>query len=231
MNNIPTSIRVFEEHFQQYDKWFDSHKWIYKSEIEALRKLIPQEGIGLEIGIGTSRFSTPFGINIGIDPSRKMANIAKEKGIDAICAVGEYLPFKEEIFDFVLIVTTICFLEDPFKTLKETGTILKKGGSVIIGFIDKMSKLGRLYESRKEEKIFYQAAKFYSVKDLQKWFDKLSFANFSFYQTIFHELNKTNMIEPIKEGYGEGSFVAFKARKTSLKAKNDKHSLMHIILK
>ena len=224
LNNIPASIRVFEEHFQQYDKWFDSHKWIYKSEIEALRKLIPQKGIGLEIGIGTGRFSTPFGINIGIDPSRKMANIAKEKGIAAICAVGEYLPFKEEIFDFVLIVTTICFLEDPFKTLKETETILKKGGSVIIGFIDKMSKLGRLYESKKEEKIFYQAAKFYSVKDLQKWFDKLSFANFSFYQTIFHKLNIINVMEPIKEGYGEGSFVAFKARKACPKVKNDEKS-------
>jgi len=219
LNKISTNISVFEKYHGQYDKWFESHKWIYKSEIETLRKLIPQEGIGLEIGVGTGRFSTPFGINIGIDPSRKMLNIAKDKKIDVICAVGEYLPFKIEIFDFVLIVTTICFLEDPFKTLKETKTILKKGGSVIIGFIDMNSRLGRLYQFRKEEKIFYKTAKFYSVKDLQKWFDKLSFNNFSFYQTLFHELKKTNMMEPIKEGYGEGSFVAFKARKLCLNIK------------
>jgi len=190
LNKIPTNISVFEKYHRQYDEWFEDHKWIYKSEIETLRKLIPKEGRGLEIGIGTGRFSTPFGINIGIDPSKKMLNIAKEKKVDVICATGEHLPFKGEIFDFVLIVTTICFLEDPFKTLKETKTILKKGGSVIIGFIDMNSKLGRLYQFRKEEKIFYKTAKFYSVKHLQKWCDKLSFDNFSFYQTLFHELKK-----------------------------------------
>ena len=112
-------------------------------------------------------------------------------------------------------------MEDPFKTLKETKTILKKSGSIIIGFIDKKSDLGKLYESRKEEKIFYKTAKFYSVKHLQKWCDKLSFNNFSFYQTLFHELKKTNIMEPIKEGYEEGSFVAFKARKPH-NIKNDK---------
>jgi ubiquinone/menaquinone biosynthesis C-methylase UbiE len=213
LNKIPANILVFEEYSQQYDKWFNRHKWIYKSEIEALRKLVPQGCIGLEIGVGTGRFSTPFGINIGVDPSIKMGSIAKEKRIDVICAVGEYLPFKGEIFNFVLIVTTICFLEDPFKTLKEIKMVLKDWGSVVIGFIDKNSKLGKLYESRKEEKIFYKAAKFYSVKDLKKWLDKLSFTNFSFYQTIFNELNKINIIESIKEGYGEGSFIVLKAEK------------------
>ena len=221
MNKIPTNILVFEEYYQRYDEWFNSHKWVYKSEIEALRKLIPKECIGLEIGVGTGRFSTPFGINIGIDPSRKMVHIAKEKGIDVICAVGEYLPFKKEIFDFVLIVTTICFLEDPFKTLKEIKIVLKKNGLVIIGFIDKSSKLGKFYESRKEEKLFYKAARFYSVKDLKKWLDKLLFINFCSYQTIFNELNKINIMEPIKEGHGEGSFIVLKARKSSLKKKRD----------
>jgi len=42
---------------------------------------------------------------------------------------------------------------------------------------------------------------------------KVGFKNFNFTQTIFHTLSKIKAIEPIKEGYGEGSFVAIKTIK------------------
>jgi hypothetical protein len=38
--------------------------------------------------------------------------------------------------------------------------------TLIIGFVDGDSKLGRFYESRKSESRFYGSAKFYSVEDL-----------------------------------------------------------------
>ena len=212
-NKITASIQVFEQFYQEYDNWFTRNKWVYRSEIEAVRKLIPKHGLGLEVGVGTGRFSTPFGIKIGIDPSKRMGFIAKKRGINFICGVGEQLPFRREIFDFVLNITTICFVDEPFMTLMEIRRILKVGGSVIIGFVDKNSELGKFYESRKEESKFYKPAKFYSVEGVKKWLNRLSFSDFSIYQTIFHKLNEITTIEPIKKDYGEGGFLVLKARK------------------
>ena len=212
-DRVSSGIRVFEEFYQQYDKWFRRNKWVYRSEVEAVRKLIPHEGFGLEVGVGTGRFSVPFGIEIGVDPSMRMGSIAMRRGIRVVCGVGEDLPFREEAFDFVLNITTICFVEDPFTTLKETRRVLKNGGSVVIGFVDKKSKLGRLYETRKEKSRFYRAAKFVSVDDVLRWLMSLSFADFSAYQTIFHDLGEIDTMEPVKEGFGEGGFVALRAKK------------------
>ena len=211
---FPETIQVFERFHWQYDRWFMRNKWAYRSEIEAVKKLIPRKGLGLEVGVGTGRFSTPFGIDVGLDPSRRMVSIAKKRGINVICGVGEHLPFQEKIFDFILNVTTICFVEDPFMTLKETERVLKKGGSVIIGFVDKYSELGKLYEEKKRGSRFYKLAKFYSVDDVQRWLTRLSFTNFSIYQTIFQDLNEIESMEPVKEGYGEGGFIAFKATRS-----------------
>ncbi|WP_455277130.1 class I SAM-dependent methyltransferase [[Eubacterium] cellulosolvens] len=210
---IPESIQIFEKFCQEYDNWFSRNKWIYRSEIEAVKKLIPKHGLGLDVGVGTGRFSFPFGIKIGIDPSKMMGLIAKKRGINIICGVGELLPFRKEIFDFVLIVTTICFVKEPLITLKEIKRILKIGGSIIIGFIDKNSELGKLYESKKDESKFYRTAKFYSAEKMQKWLDMLSFSDLTIYQTLFHNLNEINTVESIKEGYGKGGFLVFKGKK------------------
>jgi hypothetical protein len=56
------SIEIFEKHAQEYDEWFDKNKPVYESEILALKDLIPREGTGLEIGVGTGRFATLLGI-------------------------------------------------------------------------------------------------------------------------------------------------------------------------
>jgi ubiquinone/menaquinone biosynthesis C-methylase UbiE len=210
---LPENIHVFEKYYQHYDRWFIRNKYVYRSEVEALKKLIPRKGLGIEIGIGTGRFSTPFSIEIGLDPSIKMGSMAVKRGIEVVRGVGEHLPFRQNIIDFVLIVTTICFVKDPFITLKETRRILKNRGSVIIGFVDKNSNLGRYYFAKKEESMFYQPAKFYSTEDVQRWFTRLSFSDFTIYQTIFRRLKEIKALEPIKEGYGEGGFVVFKAKK------------------
>lgn len=51
---------IFEEAATEYDEWFVTHKWVYKSEVEAVRKFIPETGEGIEIGIGTGRFLYPI---------------------------------------------------------------------------------------------------------------------------------------------------------------------------
>ena len=49
-------LDVFNKYAQEYDEWFETHNWVYNSELEAVRKLIPETRTGIEIGVGTGRF-------------------------------------------------------------------------------------------------------------------------------------------------------------------------------
>jgi len=204
-------MNVFEEAAVEYDEWFETHKWVYQSEVAAVRKFISETGKGIEIGVGTGRFSIPFGIKVGIEPARAMAEIARKKGITVYEAKAEHLPFQDNSFGFALIVTTLCFLENPLKALQEIRRILKPAGKVIIGMLDEESPLGRLYEERRKESKFYRDARFYSVNQVLDWLKKLEFDNLQTVQTIFKNPDKIQSLEPIEEGFGKGLFVVISA--------------------
>jgi ubiquinone/menaquinone biosynthesis C-methylase UbiE len=204
----------FEKYAEKYDEWFDKNKFLYESELQAIRELLPKSRNGIEIGVGSGRFAAPLGIKLGIDPSRKMGKIAQKRGgIKFIEGVAESLPFPDLQFDFVLMVTTICFLDDIETSFKEAGRVLKPGGYLIIGFIDAESPMGRLYEKHKNESTFYKDATFYSVKEVVSYMKKANFKDFSFRQTTFQSGEELKCIEPVKEGYGEGSFVVVRGVK------------------
>lgn len=206
-------IEPFENYTGEYEDWFERNKFVYLSELEAIRSQVPKSGYGLEIGVGSGRFAAPLGIKLGIEPSKKMREIAKERGIEVIAGVAEALPFPDTQFDFALMVTTICFLDDIERALQEAYRVLKPDGCLIVGFIDKESPLGRLYQRHKEDSVFYRVATFYSVAEVITHLQKASFKNFSFTQTVFHNLAEVKDIEPVLAGYGKGSFVVIKARK------------------
>jgi SAM-dependent methyltransferase len=208
-------IEPFEKHPLQYEQWFDRHKFAYESELQAIRKLLPQHGNGLEIGVGGGRFAAPLGIKLGLEPSSKMMEIAQARGIEVIGSVGESLPFRDSQFDFATMVTTICFLDDVEVAFSEAYRILKPGGCLIIGFIDKDSSIGQLYQQHKNENVFYRIATFYSVDEVVSCLKMAGFKVFNFAQTIFHNLAEIKGIEPVREGYGEGSFVVVRAVKTN----------------
>ncbi len=208
-------IDVFEKHAHRYEEWFEKNKYAYQSELKAIKRLLPQTGIGIEIGVGTGRFAKPLGIKVGVEPSSQMIKIAKKRGIKVIKGVAENLPVADSSFDFVLMVTTICFLEDIEAALKETYRILKPNGFLVIGFVDRDSPLGKLYQQRKEKSVFYKEATFYSVKEVVSYLKGAGFNNFAFAQTLFHIPSKLQSIDTVKEGYGEGSFVVIRASKIS----------------
>ena len=207
----------FEKYPIRYDNWFERNKLAYESELRAIKKLLPKNGQGMEIGVGTGRFAAPLGIKLGIDPSKRMLEIAQKRGIRVIEAVAENLPFNNNTFDFVLMVTTICFLDDIEAAFKEAYRVLRPESPLIIGFIDKNSKLGRQYQQHKNNSVFYKIANFYSVHDVISYLKKAGFGNFSFIQTLYHKLSEITEIEPPKKGYGEGSFIVIRAIKTGRK--------------
>ncbi len=77
---MPKTI-PFEKYAEQYDDWFSENQWVYEAEIRAVKSMIPASGRGVEIGVGTGRFAEPLGIKIGVDPSKRMGEIARKRGI------------------------------------------------------------------------------------------------------------------------------------------------------
>jgi SAM-dependent methyltransferase len=206
-------ISPFEKYSDKYDEWFEKNRWVYEAELRAVKAMMPTGGHGLEIGVGTGRFAEPLGIKIGVDPSKRMREIAQKKGIRVLEGVAERLPFDDSRFDFVLIVTTICFVDDISKALLETYRILSDKGVLIIGFVDRNSKMGKTYLKRRKENVFYKEATFFSVDELVEYMDQAGFTDFRFNQTIFGTLVETGEDEPVKTGYGKGSFVVIRGRK------------------
>jgi len=205
-------VHIFAESAQEYDAWFDKHRLVYESEILALKSLMGPAGIGLEIGVGTGRFAVPLGLQLGVEPAKAMANLARRRGIKVYRAVAEALPFRDDSFDAVVMVTILCFLREPFLSLTEATRVLKPGGRLLIGMIDKDSPLGRSYEAHKQESRFYRQARFYSARRVVGWLKKLAYEKIDTCQTILGDLQDITSLEPVKTGHGEGVFVVVSAR-------------------
>jgi SAM-dependent methyltransferase len=207
-------VEPFEKNVDKYEAWFDRNRAAYESELEALRGLLPKSGEGLEVGVGTGRFAAPLGIRVGVDPAKAMGKIAMEKGIEVCLGVGENLPCEDSSFEFVLLVTTICFLDNVPAAFGEAYRVLKSGGSILVGFIDRESSLGKVYEQRKQDNEFYRDATFFSVSEVVRHLEQAGFRGFVFRQTIFQNPTEMKQADPVRSGYGEGSFVVVRAEKT-----------------
>ncbi len=206
-------IQPFEDHIKRYEEWFVKNRYAYESELQAVHMLLPQTGTGVEIGVGSGRFAAPLGIRCGVEPSPRMRVIALEKGIEALDGIAESLPYRDSTFDFALMVTTICFLDNVEKALEEAYRVIIPGGCLIIGFVDRESALGTFYLEHREESVFYKIAEFYSTSEVSRYLKQAGFTDLSFAQTIFHALSEIREIEPVKRGYGEGSFVVARGTK------------------
>jgi SAM-dependent methyltransferase len=200
-------IEPFELYTEDYERWFERNRGLYLSEINLLNSLIQDVVFykPLEVGIGTGRFAKPLGVTYGIDPSTAMLKIAKRRGLKVARGVAEAVPVKTSSVDFALMVTTICFVEDPIASVREVERILKSEGYFLIGFVDKNSFLGRLYERKKPHSKFYKPATFFSTEEILNLVESnTTLVSVKIAQTIFGLDNK---IYPHKEGFGEGAFV------------------------
>lgn len=201
----------FNAHHDRYEAWFTRHQAAYNAELSAVRALLPRQGFGMEIGVGTGRFAGPLGIKIGVDPSHSMLDYAVRRGILGIQGIAETLPFKSAVFDFVLVVTTICFVDDVKATLIEARRVLKPRAPLVVGFVDRDSTLGRHYLDHKDENVFYRNATFYSASEVENLLRHAGFAHQRWVQTLSKPLNEIQEIEPYCQGRGHGGFVVVSA--------------------
>jgi SAM-dependent methyltransferase len=210
-----TESSPFVHYHQRYDEWFERHHAAYLSELLAVRAMLPWRGRGLEIGVGTGRFAGPLGVEFGIDPAGEMLSYARTRGVQVVCAVAEALPFAHAVFDYALIVTTICFVEDARAMLQEAARVLRSGGTLVIGFIDRDSPLGMDYVAHQAENVFYRDAKFFSAAEVEALLIETGFDDLTWAQTLRTPLAEVREIEAMSAGTGNGAFLVVRAR-TSL---------------
>lgn len=206
-------MNVFAEKAAAYDAWYDAYKPVLASEILALKKFLPAPGKFLEIGAGTGRFGEPLGVTLGVEPAPAMAQMAIGRGMTIIGARAEALPFADGVFDLVLFITTLCFVADPLRGLREATRVLKPRGRVLIGMVDEDTPVGRLLAAPKKVGTFLREARFYPVSQVLAWLAALSYGNFKTCQTLFRPLDYITEPEPIRDGSGEGYFVVIAGEK------------------
>lgn len=203
--------KVFDRYAKEYDQWFENHPDIFSLELTTLKKVMPMMGESLEVGVGSGRFASKLGVTFGLDPSIELLKIAKSRGIEIIEGVAESLPFSDNRFDTILFITTLCFVDDPFKALTEAKRVLKQRGILIIAMIDRDSKLGQRYENLKGQNPYYKYAHFFSITEIKELLRKIGFKQVEFYQTDFTSIEMFNAEETAKPGFGENGFIVIKA--------------------
>ena len=201
----------YEAHHRRYDDWFIRHAAAYQSELLAVRALLPWQGLGLEIGVGTGRFAAPLGVQVGLDPAHEVLEYASKRGVLTVQGIAEELPFSNNSFDYALCVTTICFVDDATAMLSEAHRILKPGGELVIGFIDRNSDLGKHYLVHQAENVFYRDAAFFSAREVEQVLLDAGFVALTWVQTLSKPLQENDEIEAVRAGRGQGAFVVVKA--------------------
>jgi SAM-dependent methyltransferase len=203
---------AFEAHHERYEAWFGRHEAAYLTELLALRAFVPWQGRGLEIGVGSGRFAGPLGVQVGVDPSPAMLVHAARRGIQVVEGTAERLPFADASFDHALVVTTICFVDSPAALVAEARRVLRPGGRLVVGFIDRDSPLGRHYLAHKEESVFYREATFFSASEVEGILLGGGFTMAGWGQALSRPLAQALEIEPLRAGRGECAFVVACAR-------------------
>jgi SAM-dependent methyltransferase len=202
-------IGHFEHTWKQYDAWYDAHPALYATELAALERAVPR-GTGLEIGVGTGRFAAPLSVRFGLDPSFNMLGPARRRGVTVVQGLGEALPFKPGSFDFALIVFVLEFVEDHGRFLEEAVRVLGRGGSLVIGIIDRDTAWGRYFVEKTALGPFFNPP---SLRDLLGILESLGLEPGETSQTLFGPPPGLPAVEEPRSGFGDGGFAVIKALK------------------
>ncbi len=154
-------MQVFDSEAETYDQWYETPLGKFIDSIET-REIIyllhPTKGMSvLDVGCGTGNYSIKLArlgcVVTGVDISERMLNIAQKKARDSKQAItfircnGDSLPFADEQFDAVLSVAALEFFENQTRGLDEFFRVVRKGGKIVAGFINRDSLWGQLYQS------------------------------------------------------------------------------------
>lgn len=175
-------MAIFDSEAKFYDQWYESKLGKLVDEIETtcvfdLFKI--KRGMKvLDVGCGTGNFSIKMakqGCQVtGIDISKEMLKVAMAKANEKNLNIGFYhmdvynMEFDDSYFDGIISVTAFEFIKNPSKAMEEMFRVLKPGGYLVIGTINKDSQWGEMYLSEDFQKdSVFKYADFKTLEDLK----------------------------------------------------------------
>lgn len=163
---------------EHYDKWFSTHEGQYTDRVEKdllIKLMKPKAGETLlEVGCGTGNyllFFNELGYQVtGLDPSPHMMKYVEGKVPDSISVfqgVSENLPFPDNSFDVVALITSFEFVKEAQKGVEEALRVARK--QVVFGILNKISckNMMRRMQAKKKKSVFLKI-KFYSACEMKK---------------------------------------------------------------
>lgn len=218
-----------------YDAWYATPvgAWADRHEMATIFRLLalqPGERL-LDIGAGAGRYAAAavrYGVDVvGVDASEAMVDVARQRTaglpVQFMHADAARLPFPTASFDVALAVTMLCFVADPFAVLCEAARVLRPGGRLVLGELNRWSlwALQRRLKGLVRPTI-YRTAHFHSIRELSAMLMAAGFTPLR-WEGVLHlpPLNHAGvlrMLEPL-EGLGQrrfpavGAFLAIEAHR------------------
>jgi ubiquinone/menaquinone biosynthesis C-methylase UbiE len=171
---------VFNHFYKDYDKWYQTKvgAFVDKVETDAIWVLLePKQGMKiLDVGCGTGNQSLKLakkgckvtGIDIAPNMLHEAERKAKENGLQLDFHLMDCLKldFPDDFFDAAVSVTAFEFVKDLQSAYREIRRVVRSGGTIVIGTIQRGGDWAMLYESDICKGTAYEFANFLSKEEL-----------------------------------------------------------------
>ena len=214
---VETRVSLFDNLALVYDAWFEGEgKVTFAIETLAFQEILPSvPKPWLEVGVGSGRFAQALGIETGVDPSIKLVEMARKRGVTALLGRGEEQLFDKDAFGTVFLIVTLCFVGSPLDVLQEAYRVLVSGGKVVLGLVLQESPWGKFYRQKKQQgHRFYKYATFYSYDEVVRLLEEAGFLIEEVVSTLFQVPDRVEHMELPRRGYSaEAGFTIIVAEK------------------
>ncbi|MDR3569337.1 MAG: class I SAM-dependent methyltransferase [Syntrophobacteraceae bacterium] len=168
---------------ERYERWFGSAKGKRALEFEQglfseVWRPVSAQRV-LEVGCGAGVFLEWFRARghmvTGLDPSSVSLELARERlgnKVRLTQGFAEDLPFEDNEFDTVALITTLEFVDEPLLALKEAFRVARR--NVLLGVLNGFSLGGLQYRAQRFwKRSIYSRARFFSVFKLSRMCEKI----------------------------------------------------------
>ncbi len=186
-------------------EFFNKHAFLYdltrifslSDPLKIMKPFFPKKAkllvdIGGGSGLMTQRFLGAAQKILIVEPSEKMVERARKKGLDAIVGTAENTGLKKGSCDIIISVDAFHHFENHEKAIAEMHRILRKKGVIAIEEINPNSIIGKLGFI---EKALGMKSKFYIPEKLEEMYRKQDFKTTlikknGFYYIIAEKVNE-----------------------------------------
>jgi ubiquinone/menaquinone biosynthesis C-methylase UbiE len=232
------SESAFDEHAAEYDAWFLRNRNVLKSEVLLLAGFLKEPGRALSVGCGSGLFEKllrdEHGIDIrhGVEPARRMAQIAVKRGMEVKSGTAEHLPFDDDSFDTVVLNGCPSYIHEMGRAFAEAYRVLRPGGQVVVADVPAESSYGMLYQlaarvgtwddpslraiapSHPYPVEFAGSANWRTTEEKMSLLQKVGFVELETAQTLtVHPKFSDDAVEEPSAGYERGDYVAIRGKK------------------